>query len=205
MGGPGRGPGRRPGSPDTRGAILAAARSAFAARGFDGTSTRAVAAAAGVAPGLVHHFFGSKDDLFVAALNLPFDPRKVLGAALPGPPEGLGRRVATTVVGLWEDEARREQLLAFLRTVMTNPEAAGIVRMGIPSVGVPLLRSVVPLADAEVRVNMAMSQILGMAVTRYVIGLEPLASLPPEQLVDRLAPVLQLHLLGRSPGTATGG
>ena len=105
MGRPGRGPGRRPGSPDTRGAILAAARSAFAARGFDGTSTRAVAAAAGVAPGLVHHFFGSKDDLFVAALNLPFDPRKVLGAALPGPPEGLGRRVATTVVGLWEDEA----------------------------------------------------------------------------------------------------
>ncbi|CAN5901735.1 TetR family transcriptional regulator [soil metagenome] len=196
MGGAGRGPGRRPGAPDTRGAILAAARTSFAERGFDGTSTRAIAAAAGVTPGLVHHFFGSKDKLFVAALELPFDPRKVLGAAIPGPPEGLGRRVATAAVGLWEDEAHREQLLGYLRTALTNPEAAARVRLGIPVVGVPLLRSVVPLPDAEVRVDLAMSQILGMAVARYVIGLEPLASLPADQLVDRLAPVLQQHLLG---------
>ncbi len=195
----GRGPGRRRGSPDTRGAVLAAARAAFADRGFDATSTRAVAAAAGVTPGLVHHYFGSKDELFVAALELPFDPRKVLGAAAPGPPEELGRRIATVAVGLWEDPARREQLMAYLRTAMSNAEVAGLVRLGIPAVALPLLRAQIPFPDAEVRVNLAMTQILGMAMLRYVIRLEPLASMSPVALVDRLAPVLQQHLLGELP------
>ncbi|MBA2740221.1 MAG: TetR/AcrR family transcriptional regulator [Nocardioidaceae bacterium] len=190
------GPGRRPGAPDTRGAILAAARAAFAERGFDRTTSRAIAAAAGVTPGLVHHYFGSKADLLVAALELPFDPRDVLGPALPGPPELLGRRIATAAVGLWEDTAHRDQLLAYLRTAMTNPEAARTLRLGIPAVAVPLLSQVVPGPDVEVRVNLAMTQILGMAVLRYAIGLEPLASVPAEELIDRLAPVLQQHLLG---------
>ena len=72
--------GRRPGAPDTRAAVLAAARAAFAAKGFGGTTIRAVAADAGVDPALVHHYFGTKDDLFLAAMELPVDPREVIGA-----------------------------------------------------------------------------------------------------------------------------
>ena len=83
--------GRRPGAPDTRAAVLEAARSAFADKGFAGTTIRSVAAAAGVDAALVHHYFGTKDDLFLAAMELPVDPREVIGPALSGGPDGAAR------------------------------------------------------------------------------------------------------------------
>lgn len=190
------GPGRRLGTPDTRGAILAAARAAFAERGFDRTTNRAIAAAAGVTPGLVHHFFGSKEDLFLAALDLPFDPRTVLGPAVPGPLGQLGTRVARAAVGVWEDETHREPMLAYLRTAMTNREVAAAMRHGLPQVALTALRPVVNGPDAVLRVELAMTQIAGMAVLRYAIGIEPLASLPFDEVVDRVAPAIQHHLLG---------
>ena len=89
--------GRRPGAPDTRAAILAAAREHFAAQGFRRTTIRAVASDAGVDPALVHHYFGTKDDLFVAALELPIDPRSVIGPALSGGIDGAAERFAHRV------------------------------------------------------------------------------------------------------------
>jgi len=192
----GRGPGRRPGTPDTRGAILAAARRSFAEKGFERTTMRAIAAAAGVTPGLVHHFFGAKDDLFLEALAVPFDPRRMLAGAVEGPRSDLGERIAGAVLHTWEVEVQRETLLAFIRGAMTSPEVAALLRTGMPVIALGALGDVVNGPDAAVRVELVFSQMLGVAIARYVVEVEPLASLPVDELVARLGPVVQHHLLG---------
>ena len=95
--------GRRPGSPDTRAAILAEARTRFAAQGYAGTSVRAVAAAAGVDAALVHHYFGTKDDLFLAALELPVDPRRLVAPVVAGGPAGAAERFLDVFLSAWDD------------------------------------------------------------------------------------------------------
>ncbi|MBA2638626.1 MAG: TetR/AcrR family transcriptional regulator [Nocardioidaceae bacterium] len=191
-----RGPGRRPGAPDTRGQILSAARTAFADKGFERTTVRGVAAAAGVAPGLVHHFFGAKEDLFLAALAVPFDPRVVLAPVADGPPDDLGRGLARTFVDIWEDERRRESLLALLRGAMTSPPVATMLREGFMPMAVGALGRAVAAPDPAARIQLALAQLLGMATLRYAVRVEPLASMPPDEVVNRLAPALQLHLRG---------
>ncbi len=188
--------GRRPGAPDTRGAILAAARASFAERGFERTTMRGVASAAGVAPGLVHHFFGAKDDLFLEALAVPFDPRQMLAPVPDGPRAEVGLRLARAVLTTWEEPDRREALVAFLRAAMTTPQLASVLRTGMPVIALSVLGRVVTGDDAAVRVELAFAQMLGVAVLRYVVGVEPLATLPVEELAARLAPALQHHLLG---------
>ena len=95
--------GRRPGGPDTRGQILAAARKSFADKGFGGTTIRAVAAEAGVDPALVHHYFGSKDDLFLAALEIPVDPRALVPAVFEAGVDGGGERLLRLFLSVWDD------------------------------------------------------------------------------------------------------
>src|SRR3954463_15231680 len=102
---PGPPRGRRKGSPDTRSAILAAARTSFARQGFAGTTIRGIASAAGVDAALVHHYFGTKDDLFIAALELPVDPRTAIAPALAEGPDSAGERVLRVFVGVWDDPA----------------------------------------------------------------------------------------------------
>ena len=97
-------PGRRPGGPDTRGEILQAARESFADKGFGATSIRAVAREAGVDAALVHHYFDSKDSLFIEAMALPIDPRQIAARILDGPREELGRRIVTIFLGVWESD-----------------------------------------------------------------------------------------------------
>src|SRR3954470_4130791 len=110
--------GRRPGSPDTRAAILSVARALFAANGYAGTSVRAVAAAAGADAALVHHYFGTKDDLFLAALELPVDPRQLGAPVGEGGAEGAAERFLTVFLSAWDDPAIRPSLLAVARAVM---------------------------------------------------------------------------------------
>jgi len=187
---PAKRPGRRPGSADTRGEILDAARAEFASRGFEKATMRGIARAAGVDSALVHHYFGSKDQVFLAAMDFPIDPATVLEVAA-GDPSAVGERVARFVVTLWETPQARERLLAVVRTVASNEEIAALVR------GFARPRLVVPLAarvggpDAETRVEMALAQIIGLAMARYVIRVEPIASLGAEELVGLLAPALQ--------------
>src|SRR5918912_3213202 len=95
--------GRRPGAPDTRATILDAARALFAERGFAGTTIRGVASAAGVDAALVHHYFGTKDDLFLAAMELPVDPRRVLAPALTGDVGAAGERLLRAFLSMWDD------------------------------------------------------------------------------------------------------
>ncbi|MDX6556744.1 MAG: hypothetical protein QOD86_2939, partial [Miltoncostaeaceae bacterium] len=121
--------GRRPGdSTETRDAILEAAREAFAADGYERTSLRGVARAAGVDPALVVHYFGSKPGLFEAAMRPPFDPAEALPRLLAGDPETAGLRLATFAVGIWDAPASRRILLGIVRAATTDEQAAEMLR-----------------------------------------------------------------------------
>lgn len=189
--------GRRPGNPATREAILAAARKAFAERGFDGASIRAIATGAGVDPALVHHYFGTKDQLFLAAMNSPIDPRDVLPQVLAGGAQQVGERLVRAFLGVWDSPAGSAGV-ALLRSGVTNDWSARILREFLVT---QILRRVLgPLdldpQEAPLRASLVASQVAGMAMMRYIIKLEPLASAPPEQVVAAVGPTVQRYITG---------
>ncbi len=190
--------GRRPGAPDTRAEVLAAARTSFAEKGFRGTTIRAVASAAGVDPALVHHYFGTKDDLFVAALHIPVDPREVLAPVVAAGPDGAGERLLRTFLSVWDDPELQPGLLALARSLVAD-EGAGMVRDGfIPVVVGPVLAGLVR-DRPEVRIPLIASQVVGLIIARYVIALPALAQMPADDVVARVGPVLQHYLTGDLP------
>lgn len=187
--------GRRPGAPDTRTEVLDAARASFAARGFAGTTIRAVAAVAGVDPALVHHYFGSKSDLFVAALALPVDPRELLSPVVAAGPEGAGERLVRALLGAWDDPRMQPPLVALARTV-AEPEGGRLVKEGfLPVVVVPVLQALV-VDRPEVRIPLVASQVVGLVVTRYVLAVPAMADMAAEDVVARVGPVIQGYLTG---------
>lgn len=187
--------GRRPGAPDTRAEVLAAARESFAAKGFGGTTIRAVAAAAGVDPALVHHYFGSKDDLFVAALALPVDPREVLAPVVAEGPDGAGERLLRVFLSVWDDPQMQAPLLAVARSAI-GPDGGRLVSQGfIPVVVGPVLASLVR-DRPEVRVPLVASQVMGLILTRYVLRVPAMVDLSADDLVAQMGPVLQHYLTG---------
>jgi AcrR family transcriptional regulator len=192
--------GRRAGTSTTHGAILDVARDAFARDGFDGTSIRAVARGAAVDPALVHHFFKSKEDLFLAAVAMPVDPQALLAPVLAGGPEHLGENLARVFLGLWEDDSLRLQLLAMLRSSLTSEAAGALLREFVSRQLAGPLALALDLPQARLRATLAGSQLAGVAIVRYVVGVEPLASAPIETVVSALAPTLQRYLTGSIEG-----
>lgn len=188
--------GRRPGGPDTRGAILAAARESFAHKGFAGTTIRAVAASAGVDAALVHHYFGSKDDLFIAALEIPVDPRQVVPMVFAEGVEGAGERLMRMFLSVWEDPEARLPLTALVRASLGEAGPVNLLREGVLRMIFTPLREILPGDDAEERVQLVLSQLVGLVVARYVLAVEPLASMPPEDVVAWVAPTVQRYLDG---------
>src|SRR3954453_4167069 len=182
--------GRRPGAPDTRATILDSARSAFAESGFAGTTVRGVAAAAGVDAALVHHYFGTKDDLFLAAMELPGRPRGVIAPAVAGGIDGAGERLLRAFLSLWDDPEISPVLVGVVRSAL-QPGGERLLTQGI----VPVL--LLPVGEAlgidhpDVRMPLVISQVAGLILTRYLVGLEPIASMPAEAVVATYAPVLQ--------------
>jgi AcrR family transcriptional regulator len=191
-----RTPGRRPGGPDTRGEIVRAARESFADKGFSATSMRAVARQAGVDAALVHHYFDSKDELFIEAMALPVDPRQIAARILDGPREELGRRIATAFLGVWESADGQQRMKAVFRSVVSSDEVARLMREGITQLILQPVSRGLDVPDAQLRVSMVATQLIGVAMARYLVGLEPVASVDLATLIDRLGPVLQLHLTG---------
>ncbi|MFI7077302.1 TetR family transcriptional regulator [Micromonospora sp. NPDC049903] len=189
--------GRRPGNPATRDAILAAARTAFAERGFDAATIRAVAAAAEVDPALVHHYFGSKEQLFLAAVQAPVDPRELLPAVLEGGRDGIGERLVRTFVAVWDSPAGAAGV-ALLRSAVGNEWTARLVREFLTT---QVLRRILDHLDVDpaqlpLRGGLVATQLIGLAVMRHVIRLEPIASAEPETLVATVGPTVQRYLTG---------
>lgn len=187
--------GRRPGSPDTRGEVLDAARHRFATEGYAGASVRAIAADAGVDPALVHHYFGTKRDLFREAAAFPVDADEVVARISARGREGAAEALAHAFFGVWEREDTRPRLLSVLRSAMTHDDAAALLRT---FVGEELLG---PVASAlgvhdPLRVSLAASQMVGVAMLRYVVQVEPLANAEVDAIIDHVTPALHLHLFG---------
>jgi AcrR family transcriptional regulator len=187
--------GRRPGNPDTREAILAAAREAFADRGFDGASIRAIATAAGVDPALVHHYFGTKDQLFLEAMRVPVDPGSVLTEVLSGGRDGVGERVVRVLLTVW-DSPVGVGAAAILRSAMSNEVFSRMFREFVTHMILRRVAKVLQLdpAEAGLRTGLVATQMAGLIVARYLLRIEPLASAPVETLVAQIGPTVQRYL-----------
>ena len=211
-----RAAGRRAGDSGTRETILAAARRRFAAHGYDAATIRSIAADAAVDPALVHHFFGSKEQLFAAAMRLPFAPGEMITAALaPGsraPGVSAGEQLIRTALRAWDDPVVRSTFLGLLRSALTSEQAARMLREFVSETILGPVARVADTgdgADAEYRAGMVASQVLGLAVARFVLALGPVASASQEDLAATIGPTLQRYLTGEiraaGPGAADPG
>jgi AcrR family transcriptional regulator len=188
--------GRRPGVSGTREAILGAARRAFAEHGYQHATIRGVADLAGVDPALVHHYFGTKQELFVAAVQLPVNPVEQLMAVLNEDPDQAGRRMVETFLSVWDHAATQSPLLALVRSAVGDEHAAAMLREFITEEVLGQIAHRLGSADARLRATLVGSQIIGLAMARYIVKVEPLASAPPAQVVAAVGPTLQRYLTG---------
>lgn len=189
--------GRRPGESGTREAIAEAARRQFAGQGFDRTTLRSVALEAGVDPALISHFYGGKHQLFAAVVELPFDPEEVLPRLLSGPRSRIGRRFAEFFLQTMESEEAQQRILGVVRSAASEPEAARLIRTLISDTVIATVVRELRVEDAALRASLVGSQFVGLAMARYVIRIEPIASASPQVIVSALAPTLQRYLTGR--------
>ena len=187
--------GRRPGPTTTRDAIAEAARRQFAELGYDRATMRGIAGEAGVDAALVVRFYGSKDALFREVMSLPPGVADAMAGLADGPRATVGRRLAEVIVGMLEDPRSRSVVLGRIRSASSHPDAAMLVRETVTrDVG----RLAVALTDdePETRAVLVGSQIVGLALARYIVRVEPLASLPAADVIDYIAPAFQHYLVG---------
>ena len=192
----GRRGGRRPGPSGTREAILVAATRRFAELGYDRASLRSIAADAGVDQKLIAHFFGSKQQLFVAAVGLPINPAELVPTVLAGGAEGLRARVADILTTLLEQPDVHRRFTGVVRAAASEPEVARMMRefLGREVFG-PLAESLGG-ENPRLRANLVGSQIVGLVMARFVVGLEPLASTPAREVAAAVAPTIERYLVG---------
>src|SRR3954468_6841352 len=191
--------GRRPGPNRTRAAILTAARAAFAARGYDAVSIRAVARDAGVDPALVHRFYGSKEELFVAAMELPVSPGRLVPALLADGVDDLGERLIRTLLELFDRPAAFAPFLALIRGAVSNEHAAALLREFITREVLGRLAAAASPDRPALRARLAGSPGGGAGVARYVVGVPPLATIDRETVVACVGPTIQRYLTGALP------
>lgn len=203
----GRRSGRRASGSGTREAILDAARALFAEHGYHGATIRAIAAAAGVDPALVHHFYGTKEELFAAAMRFPVVPSEALAAALaqtgaPAAEPGYGAAMVRAALGMWESPELRDAFTGLLRSAVTSEQAAVMLREFVTDsilrtiVGVTGLAERAGPAEAEYRVSMVATQMLGLALTRLLLGLPAVAGASVDDLAAAVGPTIERYLSG---------
>lgn len=192
--------GRRPGQQGTRQQIIDAARPLFAARGFAETSVRAIAREAGVDPAMINHWFGSKEGLFQAILDLPIDPITAIAGVADGPVEQIPQQLLDRFLAVWEDPELSDAMAIVLRRALDDPDQRLLLRGNVVHqfIAEPLRAALARRdpATADRRVALILTQMLGVIVARKVVGVEPLASLTPDQLHALLLPALTHHMLG---------
>jgi AcrR family transcriptional regulator len=187
--------GRRPGPTTTREAIADAARRQFAELGYDRATLRGIAGEAGVDAALVVRFYGSKDALFREVMALPPAVAEAMAGLADGPAATVGRRLAEVIVGMLENPRSRPIVLGRIRSASSHPEAAALVRETVTR-DIGRLVAAVTDDEPETRAVLVGSQIVGLALARYVVRVEPLASLPAADVIDYIAPVFQHYLVG---------
>lgn len=175
---------------ETKSVILAAARERFAADGYDRATIRAIAADAHIDPSMVMRYFGNKERLFAAAAEFDLE----LPDMAQVPRDQIGATVAAHFLDRWE---RDEALLILLRVGVTNAAVSERMRTIFAEQLAPIVRSVTEdQHDAPNRAGLAASQVLGMALCRYILEFPPLVSMERQEVVDWVGPTLQRYLCG---------
>ncbi|HSJ49801.1 MAG TPA: TetR family transcriptional regulator [Actinomycetota bacterium] len=189
--------GRRVGESRTREAILDAARARFADRGYDGATIRGIASDAGVDPALVHHYFGTKERLFAAVMQLPVAPGEIAAELLLGPDlDDIGDRLVRTLFRFWESREFQEAVVGLIRSAVSNEQAARMLREFVHDAIITRIAERLGTPDAELRASLVASQVIGLAIARYIVRVEPIASASVDDLVPAIAPTLQRYLTG---------
>jgi AcrR family transcriptional regulator len=193
--------GRRPGNQDTKQSILEAARTVFAEKGYDSGSIRAIAAAAEVDPALVHHYFGTKEKLFLACLNAPINPAELVPQAIEGPRDQMGERLIRLVLSVWDSPAG-VAAVAMFRSALSNEWTARLLREFVITQVLRKAAAEVSMnpAEAPMRAGLMATQIAGLLTARYVLKIEPIAGAPAETLVRAVGPNIQRFLTEPLPG-----
>lgn len=187
--------GRRPGPNSTRHLVLEAARARFASDGFAGTTIRLVAADAGVDVAQVMQFFRSKDELFAAVMAIPASALERFDALYEGPDEHLGERVVRAFLTAWEGiPEESEPLMATLRGAFVNDQARDQLRAFIQSRLLGGTHEHLE-TEAKLRSGLAASLLVGMVVSRRIIGVPMMVAAEPEELVRIIGPAIQKILV----------
>jgi AcrR family transcriptional regulator len=197
--------GRRSGPSKTRAAILAAARRLFASEGADRTTIRAVAQEAGVDPALVLHYFGSKDGLFVAAIEWPMDMSVATERIFAGGADGLGERITRFFMEQWEREETRHQLEIIVRRAVSREPDAKLLNEFAHNQLIGRLVAAFPGPDIERRGGLVLSTLVGLALVRYVLKVEPLASMGHDEVATIVGATIQRYVSGDLAPDASGG
>lgn len=190
---------------DTKARILEAAAAEFGERGYEGASIRSIARRAEVDPALVHHYFDDKAALVAAVVAVPLRPDRIVSGALDGPIDELGERLVRGVLAAWDAPAVRPAATAALRSAIGQGPVARMLREFLRrEIMHRVAARLDDREDAELRAELAASQIVGVIMVRYVLAFEPIASLSDDEVVARVAPAVQWHLTGTGPVLDSG-
>lgn len=182
---------------DTKARILEAAAAEFGERGYEAASIRSIARRADVDPSLVHHYFDDKSALVAEVVAVPLRPDRIVQGALDGPIEELGARLLHAVLAAWENPSVRPAAKAAMRSAIGQGPVARMLREFLRrEIMLRLATRLGGADDAELRAELAASQVVGIIMVRYILEFEPIASASEDELVARVAPVVQFHLTG---------
>ena len=181
---------------DTRSHILTAAAAEFTRDGYESTSMRGIARAAGVDPALVRHYFADKAGLFGEAIAAPMRPDRLVATALGGPRERVGENLVRYVIQTLDDPATSRRVISMMQTALGQEFAAGMFREFLIREVLKRIATELLDEDAELRASFAATQVVGLVIARYGLRIEPLASASADEVVARVGPVVQWHLMG---------
>lgn len=194
-----RRPGRRPGNPNTRDAILTTARELFADRGYNNVSVRQIAARANVDAALVYHYFDTKEQLFLAAVQAPIDPAVLITQILDGDPEEIPGRLVRIFLSVWEDPITGQAMRSLLRRAASDQQTALLVKdfFATQVVGrvLPTVEGLVDPPELPIRASLVASQLFGVALVRYVLQFDPLSIATTESVAAAITPTIARYLL----------
>ena len=194
-------PKRRPGRPkagesNAQERIIAAAVDEFGEQGYDGATMRGIAARAGVDSALVHHYFGTKADLFAQTIDAPMRPDLDIPALLEGPQDVLGERIVRYVLEAWERPETRKRGVVLLRSGIGNRLTTPLLSAFLQRELVGRVATRIDAPDAALRALLVASQIAGVLIARYVLQLPALASVSVDEIVAQVGPTVQRYLTG---------
>ncbi|GAA1236245.1 AcrR family transcriptional regulator [Microbacterium phyllosphaerae] len=186
--------GRPRGVSDSRERIIAAAVDEFGEHGYDGSTIRSIATRADVDSALVHHYFGTKADLFAEAVGIPLRPDIDVPAIVAGPRDAVGERLVRYVLEAFEQPDIRRRGVMLIRTAIGSRLTTPLLAEFLARELIGKIAKSIGVADADLRATLVASQIAGLLLTRYVLKLAPIATASVDDIVSHVGPTVQRYL-----------